>query len=208
VSPVYLLQVLFIGGHQSSNPLKKSDLLPYMQTSQQQVNAIDTALTQVDGAAVNLQVRRCKLPIQPGDVGLVTLKLRPAGMHMRIANVNDLLILIKQLLLTLTALHKQKWVHTDVRMDNLVHAPAGWVLIDSELAGPAGQHVFWNNAYLPPEVNTGQMPYTAASDLWQVGRIIQRYNALSTGTTKHFANQLISKQFTSAEHALSDMPKV
>jgi len=208
VPPVYLLQVLFIGCHQSSNPLKKINLLPYMQTSQQQVNAIDTALMQVDGAAVNLRVTRCKLPIEPGDVGLVTLKLRPVGMHVHIANVNDLLILIKQLLLTLTALHKQNWVHRDVRMDNLVHGPAGWVLIDWELAGPAGQHVFCNSTYLPPEVNTGQMPYTATSDLWQVGKIIQRHDALSTGATKHFANQLISKQFTSAEHALSAMPEV
>ncbi|DBA86773.1 TPA: hypothetical protein ACH3X1_016662 [Trebouxia sp. C0004] len=116
-------------------------------------------------------------------------------MHVRIANVNDMLILIKQLLLTLTALHKQKWVHRDVRMDNLVHSPAGWVLIDWELAGPAGHHVFWDSTYLPPEVHTGQMPYTATSDLWQVGRIIQRYDALSTGATKKFANQLISKQF-------------
>jgi hypothetical protein len=194
--------------HPTSNPLKSLDLLPCVQTSQQQVNATDTALTQVDGDAVNLQARRCKLPIDPGDAGLVTLKLRPVGMHVHIASLNELLILIKQLLLTLTALHKHKWVHRDVRMDNLVHGPTGWVLIDWELAGPAGQHVFWNSTHLPPEVNTGQMPYTAASDLWQVGRVIQRYDALSTGATKQFASQLISKQFTSAGHALSAMPEI
>lgn len=128
-------------------------------------------------------------------------------MHVHIASVNELLILIK-LLLTLTALHKQRWVHRDVRKDSLVHGPEGWVLIDWELAAPAGQHVFWNSTHLPPEVNSGQMPYTAASDLWQVGRIIQQYDALSTGATKQFANQLISKQFTSAEHALSVMPEI
>ena len=128
-------------------------------------------------------------------------------MHVHIANLNELLVLIKQLLLTLAALHKENWVHRDVRMDNLVHGPAGWVLIDWELAGPAGHHVFWNSAHLPPEVNSGHMPYTAVSNLWQVGKIIQRYDALCTGTTKHFANMLISKQFTAAEHALSAMPE-
>ena len=180
-----------------------------MQTRQQQDNAIDTVLTQVNGDAVSLRDRRWirKLPIEPGDVGLVTLKLRPVGMHVHIATLNELLGLIKQLLLTLTALHKQKWVHRDVRMDNLVRGPAGWLLIDWELAGPAGQHVFWNSTYLPPEVNAGHMPYTAAPDLWQVGRTIQRYHTLNIGATKHFANQLISKQFTAAEHALSAMPE-
>ncbi len=93
-------------------------------------------------------------------------------------------------------------------MDNLVHSPAGWVLIDWELAGPAGQHVFRDSTYLPPEVNSGQMPYTATCDLWQLGRIMQRYDVLSTGATKQFANQLISMQFASAEHALSAMPEV
>ncbi|KAL0038563.1 hypothetical protein WJX77_010781 [Trebouxia sp. C0004] len=163
---------------------------------------------EVDGVVVNLRAKRSKLPVAPGDVGLITLTLRPVGMHLHIANSNELLNLIKQLLATLTALHKQHWVHRDIRMDNLVYGPTGWVLIDWELAALAGQHVFWNSAYLPLEVNAGQMPYTAACDLWQVGRIIQQYNALNSEAMKHFANQLTSKYFEFAEHALHAMPEV
>ena len=96
---------------------------------------------QVDGAVVNLRGKRSKLPVATGDVGLITLTLRPVGMHLHIANSNELLNLIKQLLATLTALLKQNWVHRDIRMDNLVYGPTGWVLIDWELAVPAGQHV-------------------------------------------------------------------
>ncbi|DBA81990.1 TPA: hypothetical protein ACH3X1_007693 [Trebouxia sp. C0004] len=83
----------------------------------------------------------------------------------------------------------------------------GWVLIDWELAALAGQHVFWNSTHLPPEVNAGQMPYTPACDLWQVGRIIQQHNTLSSEAMKHFANQLTSKHFELAEHALHAMPE-
>ena len=59
---------------------------------------------QVDGAAVNLRARACKLAIAPGDVGLITLRLRPVGVHLHTANSNQLLNLIKQLLATLTTL--------------------------------------------------------------------------------------------------------
>ena len=170
-------------------------------------SATDMVFMQVDGAVVNLRAKRSKLPVAPGDVGLITLTLRPVGMHLHIANNNELLKLIKQLLATLTALHRQNWVHRDIRMDNLVHGPTGWVLIDWELAALAGQHVFWNSAYLPLEVNAGQ-PYTAACDLWQVGSIIQQYNALSSEAMKHFANQLTNKYFEFAEHALHAMLEV
>ena len=163
---------------------------------------------QVDGAVVNLRARRRWLAVIPGDVCLLSLTLRPVGMHLHIVNSNQLHNLIKQVLTTLTALHKQKWVHRDVRMDNLVHGPKGWILIDWELAAPAGQQVFWNGTYLPPEVNAGQMPYTAACDLWQVGRIIQRYDGLSSEAMKHFADQLTSKHFECAGHALHAMPEV
>ena len=127
-------------------------------------------------------------------------------MRLHIANSNHLHNLIKQLLATLTALHKQTWVHRDIHMDNLVHGPTGWVLIDWELAALAGQHVFWNSTYLPPEVNTAKMPYTAACNLWQGGGIIEQHNASSSEAMKHFANQLISKHFKFADHALHAMP--
>ena len=192
-------------------PIIKLHWLPYLQTycraAKQQVSADDTVLTQVNGTVVDLLGRRRKLPVESGDVGMVALKLRPIGMHAPIVTINQLLILMKQLLLTLTALHKQEWVHRDIRIDNLVHGSKGWVLIDWELAGPTGQPVFWNSTYLPSEVNAGQMPYTTATDLWQVGRLIQRFDTLSAGATKHFANQLISGQFMSAEDALAAMPE-
>ena len=107
---------------------------------------------QVDGAAVDLRARPYELTAAPGGVGLITLKLRPIGMHLYIANNSQLINLIHELLAILTALHMNNRVHRDIRMDNLVHGPAGWVLIDWELAGLAGQHVFWSSTYLPPEV--------------------------------------------------------
>ena len=165
-------------------------------------------LVQVDGAVVNLRAKRSKLRVAPGDAGLINLTLRPVGVHLHIANSKELLNLIKQLLRTLTALHKQNWVHRDIRTDNLVYGPTGWVLIDWELAARAGQPVFWNSAYLPPQVNAGQMPYTAACDLWQVGRIIQQYNAWSSKAMKPFANKLIGPYFEFAEQALHAMPEL
>ena len=61
---------------------------------------------QVDGARTNLTARKYKLAATPEDVCVITLRLRPVGMHLHIANNRDLHNLIKQLLVTLTALHK------------------------------------------------------------------------------------------------------
>ena len=112
---------------------------------------------------------------------MISLKLWPIGMHACIATSNELLILVKQLLLTLKGLHNRNFVHRDIRTDNLVHGPTTWVLIDWELAGVAGQAVFWEGTSLRPEVQAGQMPYTTAVDLWQVGRLVQSFGSLSQG---------------------------
>ena len=80
-------------------PLITSYWLPHLQTAcraaKQQVSADDKALTRVNGTVVDLLGR--KLPVEPGDVGMVTLKLTPIGMHAPIVTIHQLLILVKQL---------------------------------------------------------------------------------------------------------------
>ena len=100
---------------------------------QKHASATDMVFMQVHWAVVDLLARRYKLPVAPRDLGLITLTVRPVGMHQHIAHSNQLLGLIKQLLATLTALHKQNWVHRDVRMDNLVHGPQGGSLLTVSL---------------------------------------------------------------------------
>ncbi len=169
-------------------------------------SADGTVSMQLNDVLVDLVGRKRKLLVASGEICMVTLKLRPIGIPANIETINQLLILVKQLLLSLQGLHKQGWVHRDIRLDNLVHGPNTWVLIDWEIAGPAGEFVFWNGISLPPEVKARQMPYTTAIDLWQVGKLIQSFDAISVGATMQFANQLTSGQLLSAEDALSAMP--
>ena len=164
---------------------------------------------QVVGAAVNLRARSYKPAVAPGDVGLVTLRLRPVRMHLHIANNNQLIDLIKQLLITLTALHKQNWVHRDACMDNW-HGPTGWILIGWELAAVAGTACFLEQ-YTPP--STGERWPDALHSSMRLVASRQdhpaiQYNALSSEAMKHFTNQLTSKHFEFVEHALHVMPEV
>ena len=124
-------------------PLITSYWLPHLQTAckaaKQQVSADDKALTRVNGTVVDLLGRR--LPVEPGDVGMVTLKLAPIGNacahchHLSVAHPCE----------AVAALHKQKMgpqrsPHTQLA-SQLVHGTNSRVLIDWELAGPTGQPV-------------------------------------------------------------------
>ena len=65
----------------------------------------------------------------------VKLRLEPVGALVRITGTAQMRSLVSCLLTTLKHIHEYGFVHRDVRLDNVVRATNGWLLIDWELAG-------------------------------------------------------------------------
>ena len=74
---------------------------------------------------------------------LVHLRLQPAGARINLQSSQQLRNLVNSLLATLAPVHAAGFVHRDIRLDNIVKGPKGWVLLDWELAGRQNQSVWW-----------------------------------------------------------------
>ena len=132
----------------------------------------------------------------------VTLRLEPVGAAWWIEELEVLLRLVETLLITLSAIHREGFVHCDIRHDNIISGPHGWLLIDWELAGPCGRQVFWHAKVSPPGMAHGGC-WQPQHDLWQLGVLMQA--CLSRLEQTHpVADRLIAGQCTAAE-ALQDM---
>ena len=123
------------------------------------------------------------------SVSLVHLRLRPVGARITFQSSQQLLNLVNSLLATLAPVHAAGFVHRDIRLDNIVKGPKGWVLLDWELAGRQDQPVWWTGQMLPPAVKSGSEPYTCKTDLWQIGQLVLTH-ASSAGSAA-YAHQLI-----------------
>ncbi|CAL8466425.1 g5961 [Coccomyxa elongata] len=127
----------------------------------------------------------------------VELELEPVGACFIIHDGNELRSLVASLLATLRPLHEAGYVHRDIRMDNIVRYFQQWILIDWELAGRVDQTVWWegNCNLLPDPVRLRQHPYTAQTDLWQVGKLIISQQVFASPAAVTFAQQLVNGDF-------------
>ena len=142
----------------------------------------------------------------------VALKLKPVGATWRIENLATLQKLCSSILTTLKVVHSLGYVHRDIRIDNIVLAPFGFVLIDWEVAAPSGSLVFWDACCgsHPDGVLKGS-PWLPWMDLWQVGRLISvlagglSHDPVITTHVIPFQNKLLNQEYGGAEDAIRDL---
>lgn len=127
----------------------------------------------------------------------VHLRLHPVGARISVRSNQQLCSLVNSLLAALAPVHAAGFVHRDIRLDNVVKGPNGWVLLDWELAGRENQYVWWTGQILPPAVRAGHEWYTCKTDLWQIGQLVLTHAIPSVGSVV-YAHQLMSGHATSA----------
>ena len=128
---------------------------------------------------------------------LVHLRLQPVGARISFQRSQQLCDLVNSLLATLAPVHAAGFVHRDIRLDDIVQGPKGWVLLDWELAGRQDQPVWWTRQILPPAVKSGSEPYTCKTDLRQIGQLVLTH-AISSAGSAAYAQHLMSGHVTSA----------
>ena len=133
-------------------------------------------------------------------VSLIHFRLSPVGARICFLSNQELRNLVNSLLATLAPVHAAGFVHRDIRLDNIVKGPKGWVLLDWELAGRQNQPVWWPGQVLPPAVQSGSEPYTCKTDLWQIAQLVLTHAINSAGSAA-YAHQLMSGHFVSAAMA-------
>ena len=76
-------------------------------------------------------------------------------------------------------LHRNGFVHRDIRPWNIMKAEGEWFLIDLEWANYEDQSMEgYDPALFPPERNTAGFLWTKAADMWQFGKLLQTWNQL------------------------------
>ena len=170
-------------------------------------------LLQVDGEEVSLQPARHSARLlsqpktDPGGWHVVRLQLQPLGAMWLRPQLPGLHELARDLLQTLQTVHAQAIVHRDVREANIVRADR-WLLIDFELAAPAGTPTFWSAGDQPDAARQGE-GWTPAMDLYQLGHMLSRLLGIHASNPVppwDFARQLSNMDFANAEQALAAIP--
>lgn len=137
------------------------------------------------------------MPTPSSGYQRVTLQLEPVGAAWWLEELAAIIELARTLLVTLAAIHHHGFVHCDVRQDNIISGPGGWLLIDWELAGPCGRQVFWYANVSPPGMGHGGH-WQPRHDLWQLGMLMK--TLLSRLNQNHpVADGLVSGQHTAAD---------
>jgi len=132
-------------------------------------------------------------------------RLEPVGALVRITGIAQLRSLVSCLLTTLKHIHEYGFVHRDVRLDNVVRATNGWLLIDWELAGRTNQIVWWEGKLLPDGVKHRLEPYTCKTDLWQLGMLIKTAAVSADVAITSFADHLLAGDFATAAIAQASL---
>ena len=128
---------------------------------------------------------------------LVKLQLEPIGHSWNLNSPQRMVQFANSLLMTLKHVHDKGFVHCDVRADNVVEIPGGWLLIDWELAGKSGAEVFWDSLAAPPGVHHGSQ-WLASHDLWQMGKLIKDQLHGESLALAQFAERLQRADITNA----------
>ncbi len=135
----------------------------------------------------------------------VRVRLEPMGALVRITDIAQLRSLVYSLLSTLNHIHEYDFVHRDIRLENVVKATTGWVLIDWELAGRTNQFVWWEGNLLPDGVKHRLEPYTCKTDLWQLGMLIRNAAVSADVAIASFADHLLDGDFVTAAIAQASL---
>jgi hypothetical protein len=111
---------------------------------------------------------------------------------------------VESVLTALMSLHDIGYVHRDIRWENVLKSGIkSWLLADFEEAAEAGQPLYPRTRsdaqhLLPREVLRSPHHYTAKSDVWAVGMLMQKW-ALNTsidfsGAVKSFMDGLLKEE--------------
>lgn len=130
----------------------------------------------------------------------VHLKLQPVGARISLRSDQQLCSLVNSLLATQAPVRTAGFVHRDIRLDNIVSGPDGWVLLNWKLARRDNQHVWWTGQTLPPAVRAGSERYTCKSDMGQIGQLVLS-RASPSASSAAYAARLMSGHVTSAAMA-------
>ena len=129
--------------------------------------------------------------------GMEDLEIRPVCLQELPASVDELRIAIRCVVTALREFHARGFVHRDVRWPNVLRDRNLWLLSDFELAARDGAELPLNAVdpeYLPPEVNACRSyRYSAAGDMFCVGRLIRLWAAGKGGNLPSEAKELATR---------------
>ncbi|CAG8542040.1 7658_t:CDS:2 [Funneliformis caledonium] len=117
-----------------------------------------------------------------------TVELSPLGINRCPQSLQELKRAIKCVLEALVVLHRSKYVHRDIRWDNVIQSSTNsmdWILIDLEHAGKEGP---------PNGVGPNQGPYDFKCDLYLVGELIRTSGVDLSRTDTSFMNKLLEME--------------
>jgi hypothetical protein len=140
-----------------------------------------------------IKVSDCSKNLKTGGT---VLRLVPIGSQVLPADEAALKQAVRCVLNCLHGLHTQKtaYNHRDIRWPNVLKGAieTDWFLIDFENADVEGKVVNWvdNRGMHPPEA-TRKEPWTCASDIWQVGRLVQCWNSDKAGVLSAAGTQFM-----------------
>ncbi|POG62548.1 hypothetical protein GLOIN_2v1810596 [Rhizophagus irregularis DAOM 181602=DAOM 197198] len=151
-----------------------------------------------------VQIKEDPLFIQ--DQRMYKVKMTTQGIPCKLNNENDVREMTKCVLTGLARLHAGRYVHRDIRIPNIVFVPEHhdnfrYVLIDFEHGGMNKQKPGENLNGWDANTLTKSGHYVYLSEMYQLGKMLEKYNDLMTAGGKDFVNQLKSKNLT-AEEAL------
>ncbi|CAG8742424.1 18019_t:CDS:2 [Rhizophagus irregularis] len=140
------------------------------------------------------------------DQRMYKVKMTTQGIPCKLNNENDVREMTKCVLTGLARLHAGRYVHRDIRIPNIVFVPEHhdnfrYVLIDFEHGGMNKQKPGENLNGWDANTLTKSGHYVYLSEMYQLGKMLEKYNDLMTAGGKDFVNQLKSKNLT-AEEAL------
>ncbi|GBC14870.2 hypothetical protein RIR_jg40201.t1 [Rhizophagus irregularis DAOM 181602=DAOM 197198] len=154
----------------------------------------------------HLQSRIKEDPLFIQDQRMYKVKMTTQGIPCKLNNENDVREMTKCVLTGLARLHAGRYVHRDIRIPNIVFVPEHhdnfrYVLIDFEHGGMNKQKPGENLNGWDANTLTKSGHYVYLSEMYQLGKMLEKYNDLMTAGGKDFVNQLKSKNLT-AEEAL------
>ncbi|KAG9287079.1 hypothetical protein G9A89_023044 [Geosiphon pyriformis] len=138
--------------------------------------------------------------------GRYTVKLKTRGLERLPENEETTRVMTRSLLTGLKTLHEKDFVHRDIRSSNIIYDLNNsqgyeYVLIDFEHGGKINEKfdsllTDWDDGTCD-ENNT----YTTLSDMYQLGKLLERLNTVSSDDGKDFISKL-KKKMLGADAAL------
>ncbi|KAG9285579.1 hypothetical protein G9A89_008556, partial [Geosiphon pyriformis] len=138
--------------------------------------------------------------------GRYTVKLKTRGLERLPENEEKTRVMTRSLLTGLKTLHEKDFVHRDIRSSNIIYDSNNsqgyeYVLIDFEHGGKINEKfdsllTDWDDGTCD-ENNT----YTTLSDMYQLGKLLERLNTVSSDDGKDFISKL-KKKMLGADAAL------